>query len=146
MQFFASICKKKKRHLQYFRFEDLGPLFVGPVCWLAEIPLEHFLLLSLACAALVKNSIFQLLAAVLLSKHVRDSMNNAQVIHALLCFHVYGKDLTCSKHLGFSAFSVKNNGIVSDPSIFEYTSTVILSLILLPPCWLSPSKACFIQK
>lgn len=79
------------------------------------------------------SSIFQFLAAVLLSKHVRNSTNNAQVTRALLCFHVYGKDLICFKHLGFSDISVSCNGIFLDPSIFAYTSTAIQCLLLLLP-------------
>jgi hypothetical protein len=48
----------------------------------------------LAYAVLVwEQQYFPVFGFFLLSKHVRNAMNNAQVTHALLCFHVYGKDL-----------------------------------------------------
>jgi hypothetical protein len=56
------------------------------------------------------------------------------------------QDFTCLKHLGFSDFPIISNGISQDPSIFAYTKTVILSLLLLCLWQLSLLKACVLSE
>jgi hypothetical protein len=78
------------------------------------------------------NSILWFLAATLLCRHVRNTMNSAHNIHGLLiCLYVHGRDFTCLNHCGFSGFQVTSSNILSEPSIFEHNSRVILSLLLL---------------
>jgi hypothetical protein len=51
------------------------------------------------------------------------------------------QDFTYLKHLGFSDFPIISNGIFQEPSIFAYTRTAVLSLLLLRLSQLSPLKA-----
>jgi hypothetical protein len=80
----------------------------------------------------LKTAVFSGFFPAILSKHVRNSMNSAQVIHVLLlCLYVHNRGLKCLKHLGFLDSPSTSNGIFLDLCIFAHIGTATDSLICI---------------